>query len=162
MSKEKGGQGNTTTKERMTEGNSKQQQQQQQRTIRKQRAPSNVVIIDLDTPIRPKRPWNVILFVIGLIILIHPLSWIILLHYERRKKNNHEEDVETNSFSIIYDELFNFLSMIILDIVPRIVSNLLTILFGIFFLITGLMNIRGDGEEGSKQPREGGEKMKTS
>ena len=107
------------------------------------------------------------MFCIGGILAIHPLMWIILLHYDtgsRRNNNNNDDDTNNNSI-YDHDQIFNFMSLIILDILPRIVSNLLTCLFGLFFLITGIMNIRGGGAgTGGKNNNEaeGSGKIKTS
>jgi hypothetical protein len=54
----------------------------------------NEIIIDLDKPIVGRKPWNLLLLVSALVLVLHPLVWILLIH-----DDNYDADQQHFIFS---------------------------------------------------------------
>ena len=141
----------------MKEHNHNSNEQQQQKQIKKPRSNNNVVVINLDTPIRPNKPWNILLLLFGIIMALHPIVWIICLHYS--KNTSIEADRSNNT---IANYIITLISTFILDWLPKIVSNVLTCLLGLFFLVNGIIHLRGEGIGQQQAQQQDLQKLKSS
>ena len=88
---------------------------------------SKEVIIELDQPIAEPKPWNLFVLVLGIVLSLHPIAWILLLHYQ-------PEDDNKGIF-------FEYFSHFILVSVADITSRLFTIAMAIYCLFVGYMRM---------------------
>jgi ABC-type glycerol-3-phosphate transport system permease component len=96
-------------------------------------ASRNVVTIELNQPIRAARPFNLLLLLAGLLLALHPIAWILLLHYRDRR-----EIFEDKSARVL---LLDTLSHAILDVTPAVTSKVLTFFLASFCLFVGMTSL---------------------
>lgn len=89
---------------------------------------STEVIIELDQPIVKPKPWNLFVLVLGIVLSLHPIAWILLLHYQP------PEDDNKGIF-------FEYFSHFILVSTADITSRLFTIAMAIYCLFVGYMRM---------------------
>ena len=95
-------------------------------------AKKGTITIELEEPIRPVPPLHLALLVVGLMMALHPLAWLILLHYEDTRNDFQNEWVVS---------FLDAISHGILTLVPKVASSLLTFFLSGFFLYLGIVNL---------------------
>jgi hypothetical protein len=95
-------------------------------------ASRNVVTIELNQPIRAARPFHLLLLLAGLLLALHPIAWILLLHYRDHRR---EMFVDESAIIVL---LLDTLSHAILDVTPAVTSQVLTFFLASFCLFVGM------------------------